>query len=451
MAETRPELLARHYEGAGRISEAIAGWMRAGYQAQQRSALRECAAYLQKAISLLETLPPNDPARLKSEMEAQLALAVALMSTIGWGSREAEAACIRARDLCEKLGNGPGLIGALWGLWTVYFLRGTLVPCLGAAEQVLKLALAAGDPGLEIAARQAIGYSNYFLGNFVEAREHAEKGLALYDPERERSLVASFQLPLSSACGNFKMMSLWFMGYPEQAEQARKEAWAMIVALDNPACTVYAQACAMMIDFARRDYAAAREYAESLHAMATEGGFLLWAAQGRIYRGWTQAMTENPEAGIAEMRAGLESYRFTGSDLMTPQFCIMMAEAQVRAGRPGEALASVSRGLHYVEDSQEHVHEPELHRLRGEILISQGASSAGETSLMRAIEIAQSQQAKMLELRAALVLARLYRDRGRTAEAAALLQPLHDWFQEGRNLPELAEARSILESTSSTA
>jgi class 3 adenylate cyclase/predicted ATPase len=451
MAETRPELLARHYEGAGRISEAIAGWMRAGYQAQQRSALRECAAYLQKAISLLETLPPDDPARLKSEMEAQLALAVALMSTIGWGSREAEAACIRARDLCEKLGNGPGLIGALWGLWTVYFLRGTLVPCLGAAEQVLKLALAAGDPGLEIAARQAIGYSNYFLGNFVEAREHAEKGLALYDPERERSLVASFQLPLSSACGNFKMMSLWFMGYPEQAEQARKEAWAMIVALDNPACTVYAQACAMMIDFARRDYAAAREYAESLHAMATEGGFLLWAAQGRIYRGWTQAMTENPEAGIAEMRAGLESYRFTGSDLMTPQFCIMMAEAQVRAGRPGEALASVSRGLHYVEDSQEHVHEPELHRLRGEILISQGASSAGETSLMRAIEIAQSQQAKMLELRAALVLARLYRDRGRTAEAAALLQPLHDWFQEGRNLPELAEARSILESTSSTA
>jgi class 3 adenylate cyclase/predicted ATPase len=451
MAETKPELLARHYEGAGRVSEAIAGWMKAGYQAQQRSALRECAAYLQKTIALLETLPPEDPGRLKSEMEAQLALAVALMSTIGWGSREAEAACIRARDLCEMLGNGPGLIGALWGLWTVYFLRGTLLPCLQAAEQVLNAAQLTGDPGLQIAARQAIGYSNYFLGNFTQAREHAEIALALYDPERERALVASFQIPLSSACGNFLMMSLWFMGYPDQAEQARKHAWAMITALDNPACTVYAQACAMMIDFARRDHAAARQYAETLHAMATEGGFLLWAAQGRIYRGWAQAMTKDPEAGIAEMRAGLESYRLTGSDLMTPQFCIMMAEAQLRAGRPGEALAAISRGLRYVEESREHVHEPELHRLRGEIMIAQGAGSAGEISFARAIEVARSQQAKMLELRAALSLARLYRQRGRIAEAVALLRPLHDWFREGRDMPELVETRAILASAGGTA
>jgi predicted ATPase len=379
-------------------------------------------------------------------MEAQLALAVALMSTIGWGSREAEAACIRARDLCEKLGNVPGLIGALWGLWTVYFLRGTMTPALEASKQVLNLALAAGDPGLEIAGRQAIGYSNYFLGNFPEARDHAEKGLALYDPERERGLVASFQLPLSSACGNFLMMSLWFMGYPGQAQRARENAWATIEALNNPAATVYAMACAMMIDFARRDHATAARYAETLHGLATEGGFLLWAAQGRIYRGWAQAVTEDAEAGLAEMRAGLESYRLTGSDLMTPQFCIMMAEALLRAGRPGEALASLSRGLRYVEESREHVHEPELHRLRGETLIAQGAISAGEASLAKAIERAQAQQAKMLELRAALVLARLRRDQGRDEEAAQILRPLVEWFHEGNDLPELLEARSILES-----
>ena len=162
-------------------------------------------------------------------------------------------------------------------------------------------------------------------------------------------------------------------------------------------------------------------------------------------------MTEDPEAGIAEMRAGLDSYRLTGSGLMTPQLCIMLAEAQLRAGRPGEALASVSRGLRYVDESQEHVHEPELHRLRGEIMIAQGGSSAGEASLNRAIQIAQAQQAKMLELRAAVSLAKLHRDRGRTAEAAALLQPLYEWFQEGRDLPELVEARAILDSTSSAA
>ncbi|HEX8812497.1 MAG TPA: hypothetical protein VF742_10935 [Terracidiphilus sp.] len=446
MAETKPELLARHFEGAGRTLEAIDGWMKAGYQAQQHSALRECAAYLQKAISLLETLPEDDPARLKSEMEAQLALSTALMSTIGWGSREAEAACIRARDLCEKLGNGPGLIGALWGLWTVYLLHGTIAPSLEAAKQVLQVALPTGDPGLEIVARQAIGYSCYFLGDFATARGHAEKALAFYTPEGDRKLVAVFQLPLAFACGNYLMMSNWFMGYAEQAEQARKNAWAAIEALDIPACTVYALACAMMIDFARRDYATVQQSSEKLCQLADDGGFLLWAAQGRIYRGWVQAMKENADAGIAEMKAGLESYRLTGSNLMTPQFYIMMAEAQLRANRPGEALAALSRGMTHVNDFREHVHEPELHRLRGEILIAQGAASAGEASLNRAIEIARAQQARMLELRAAIVLAKHIRTQGRITEAIGLLQPLCDWFEEGRDLPELRETREILES-----
>ena len=449
MAETKPELLARHFEGAGRTADAIAGWMKAGQQAQQRSALRECTAYLQKALSLLDTLPADDPGRLKSEMEAQLAISTALMATIGWGSPEAEAACIRARDLCQTLGNGQGLLGAMWGLWSVYLLRGTIGPSYEAAKPVLELALAAGDPGLEIVARQANGWSRYFLGDFSEAREHAEKALVLYNPERERGLVAVFQIPLSFACGMFLCMSTWFMGYPEQAERARIDAWEVIEALGIPACTVYGLAIAMMIHYARRDYATVERAAEQLYEMATDGGFLLWAAQGRIYRGWAQAMNGHAEAGIAEMKTGLESYRLTGSGLMSTQFCLMMAEAQLRAGRPGEALAALSRGLAYVESTQERTHEPELHRLRGEIMIAQGARAAGEASLRRAIERAQAQQAKMLELRAALPLATLRRTHGQIAEAVALLQPLHEWFTEGADTPELREAREMLESLGS--
>lgn len=446
MAETKPELLARHYEGAGRSTEAIAGWMKAGQKAQEHSALRECSAYLQKAIALLETLPEDDPNRLGPEMEAQLALSTALMSTIGWGSREAETACIRARDLCEKLGNTKGLLGALWGLWTVYLLHGTIGPSFDAATRVLALASASGDPALQIAARQGIGYSTYFLGLFPQAREHALEALALYHPQRDRDLVTSFQIPMSFACGNFLMMSLWFMGYPEQAEKARIHAWAIIEALNIPACTVYALACAMMIHYARRDRETIEQSSERLCQMATEGGYLLWAAQGRIYRGWVLAMKGDAEAGIAEMNAGLESYRMTGSNLMTPQFCLMMAEAQLRAGRPGDALAALSRGLRYAAESQEHVHEPELHRLRGEIMMAQGAGAAAESSLRRAIECAQEQNAKMLELRAALVLAKLRQKQGRDAEAAALLQPLEAWFEERRDVPEFDEARALLRS-----
>jgi len=259
-------------------------------------------------------------------------------------------------------------------------------------------------------------------------------------------LATVFQLPLSSACRNFLSMSLWFMGYPAQAEQARIDSWALVEALVIPACTVYALACSMMIHYARRDRATIERLAEQLIELGNDGGYLLWSSQGRIYRGWAQAMKDNPEAGIAEMKAGLEGYRLTGSDLMSTQFSLMMAEAQMRAGRPGEALAALSRGLRYVDAGEERAHEPELHRLRGEILLAQGAGAAGEASLCRAIERAQAQQAKMLELRAAVSLAKHRLRQSDHDSIAALLQPLDEWFTEGRDIPELLETRQILES-----
>jgi hypothetical protein len=130
---------------------------------------------------------------------------------------------------------------------------------------------------------------------------------------------------------------------------------------------------------------------------------------------------------------------------MMPQFCLMKAEAQRQAARPGEALASLSEGLKICVDHNERVPEPELQRLKGEIQIAQGASSAGEASLRRAIEVARAQQARMLELRAALVLAGLLGDQGRAAEARAELEPLVEWFIEAQGTPELTAARALLE------
>ncbi|HEY3704362.1 MAG TPA: adenylate/guanylate cyclase domain-containing protein [Terracidiphilus sp.] len=446
MADTKPELLARHHEGAGRALDAIGGWMKAGYQAQQRSALRECAAYLQKSIALLETIPPDDPARLQTEMEAQLALSTALMATLGWGSREVEAACMRARDVCQQLGNTTGLLGALWGLWTVYFLRGAIPQSMEVARPVLEIALRTGDPGLEICGRQAVGLSTYFLGRFSEAREHGERAQTLYNPERERELATTFQLPVSYACGNYHSLSLWFMGFPERAERARQFAWDVIEKLNISACTAYALGCSMMLYYARRDDVTIAGIADRLLALANEEGYLFWAAWARIHKGWVAAVQGAPEAGIQEMKTALDDYRVTGSALMMPQWCLMLAEAQMRAGRPGDALAAISRGLTHVKEYGEHVQEPELHRVRGEIMLAQGARSAAEASLNRALECAREQHALMLELRAALVLAKHWQAQAKPTEAAALLQPLELAFVEGRDTPELVEARGILES-----
>jgi class 3 adenylate cyclase/predicted ATPase len=443
-AATKPELLARHFEGAGRIAEATAGWMKAGQQAQQRLALRECAAYLQRAVSLLETVPDDDPARLRSEMEAQMALSQALMPTLGWGSREVEAACIRARDLGQKLGDATILVKALMGLSAMYFLRGAIGQSLETGRPALQMALQTDQLVLEIAARHTVGYSAYFLGDFNEARDHAEKALALYSPEREREIVATFQTPSLFACGNFLTLSLWSLGYPKQAERARRDAWAGIEALDISACTAFALGSTLLFHYARRDHAAVANMAERLCTLSAEEGYLFWAAWGSVYQGWAQAMNGDSDAGLAQIESGLESYRLTGSGLAMPQFCMMTAEAQLRAGRPDEALAALSRGLTHAAEFQEHVNEPELHRLTAEIHLMRSETAKGEAGLRRAIEVAQSQKAKMLELRAAIALAKLWRNQGKIAETRALLQPLDDWFQERDDLPELYEARAIL-------
>jgi class 3 adenylate cyclase len=445
LAESQPELLARHFEGAGRTDEAIASWMKAGLQAQRQSALLECAAHLRHAIALLDLQPADDPRRLQSEMEAQLALWPALMATLGWGSPEVEAACIRSRELCEMLQNGDGLLASLWGLWTVYFLRANMDEALEAAKPVLELALAAESPVLQIAARQAVGYTSYFRGEFLEALRHAETALGYYDLEQERALVEAFQLPLSFACSNFRSMSLWLMGYPERAERQRQAGREMIEELAISAGTAYGLGNELMIHYARRDRAAIAPIAERLHDLSTEEGYLLWAAQSRIYRGWVQTMEGDAVGGIGEMEAGLNEYRLTGSAIMMPQFCLMKAEAQLQAERPGEALASLSEGLKICAEHNERVPEPELQRLKGEIQIAQGATSAGEASLRKAIEVARAQQARMLELRAGLALAGLLRDQGRDAEARAELQPLLDWFIEEHDTPELVDARALLD------
>ncbi|HJT88328.1 MAG TPA: hypothetical protein VJ732_10740, partial [Bryobacteraceae bacterium] len=416
----------------------------AGWQAQQRLALRECVAYLQRAVSLLETLPEDDPARLRSEMEAQLALGQALTATFGWASRELEASCLRARDLCQRLGNRAGLQQALLALSGMYFLRGSLHQSVEVAKSVLAIAIETNDPLLQIEACHAISYPTYFLGDFPGTREYAEKGLALYTPERERAVVATFHVPSSFACAHILAMSLWCLGYPEEAKAAHRRSMEMIEALDLSACTAFALGCSLDYHYHWRDHATIARKAEQVYRLSLEEGYLFWVAQTRILGGWARAMSGDPEAGIKEMQAGLESYRVTGSGLLLPEFSLMMAEAELRAGRLPEALAAISQGLAQAAENDERIQEAELHRLDGEIRLLTGDESGGEASLLRAIEVARGQQSKASELRAAVALARRRGEQGRPDEARALVAPLVEWYRGASGIPELDEARAIV-------
>ena len=445
ISDARPELLARHYEGAGRTEEAITGWMKAGQMAQQAMALRESGAHMQRAISLLTTLPEDD-ARLRTEMEAHLVLTRCLALTLGWGAPELDTTSKRTRELCLRFGNIDALIEASSRFVGLHTLRGRIPQAWEEGRLMLQMALEKGAPAVIIAARHSVGYSAYFSADFPAALAYVEPAFPLYTPEKELEVVAGFNVPSTFACYNIQCLSRWFMGYAEQAERAAINGWRVVERLAIDACTAFGLACTPLYHYARRDVNAIFADAGRLAKIADEGGFFYFSGVAHIYLGWARVMSGDVEPGIQEMRAGLDANRATATGLMTPQYSLMTAEVEQRAGRTDEALGAISHGLAHVAQFQEHVHEPELYRLRGEIIWGQGDTAGGEESLRRAMEVAQGQQAKMVELRAALALARLQRDRGRAAEAVALLEPLYGWFQEGLDTPELRKARAMLDS-----
>jgi class 3 adenylate cyclase len=445
MAETKPELLARHHEGAGRMPEATTGWMKAGQQARNRLALRECEAHLRKAISLLQTLPEDDPTRLQSEMEAQLALGQALTETAGWASREVEAAFTRAGELCTKANNYVGLYQVLTALSGTHFLRGEQLQALEAATRVHEMAIAMADPVLVIAACHAASYPAYYMADFSLVRKYAEEALPLATPDRERVLMGLLHIPSSYATSHVLGMSLWCLGYPDQAE--RHWAWgrALIEDLNIEAAKTYELGFMLHAHHLRGDKNAIAATVEQAYTRALDAGYVFWSTQAHFFRGWAQAMSGDTQAGIAEMKAALESYLLTGTGLNLPYFWLMLAEAQLKAGELDEALSWISRGLERIAESAEHVKEPELLRLQGEIYLAQGDIAAAESGLRHAIQVAQCYDAKMFEARAVAPLARLLRDQQRVDEARALVEPLEAWFQEGRNTAEVCELRNLLE------
>ena len=189
------------------------------------------------------------------------------------------------------------------------------------------------------------------------------------------------------------------------------------------------------------------EHAEAAVALATEQGFPLWAAWGTSLRGWALAMQGQGEEGLAQVRQGLAAWRATGAALLVPYLCTMLAEVADHLGHPADGLQALAEAHTLVEQHEERWWEAEVCRLRGVLLLRQPGTppAEAETWLQRALDVARRQQAKSLELRAAMSLARLWQQQGKRDEARELLAPVYGWFTEGFDTADLQEAKTLLD------
>jgi class 3 adenylate cyclase/predicted ATPase len=444
-AATQPELLAHHFTESGLMGQAISYWQRAGEHAVQRSANVEAISHLTQALALLQTLP-DTPERAQQELAVYIALGVPMVQTKGHAAPEVEATYTRARALCQQLGDTPQLFSVLLGLRRLYFFRGELRTADELGEQLLRLAERLDDAGHLVRAHMMLAEGLLYLGEFVRARMHAEEGIALYDPQQHRAQAFRYGNDPGVCCRAFAALALWVLGYPGQALQRSEEALAWAQELAHPFSLGVALNQAAYVHQFRREGALTQARAEATIALATEQGFALWLALGPIVRGWALAEQGQAADGLVQLRQGLAAWKAIEAHPRSYGL-VLLASVYGKVGQPEEGLRVLTEAQTAAQATGERFWEAELSRLEGELLLAPSAENhaAVEACFQQALAVARRQQAKSLELRAAMSLAHLWQQQGKRTAAHALLAPIYDWFTEGFDTADLQEAKVLLE------
>jgi predicted ATPase len=372
-----------------------------------------------------------------------------LIATKGYAAPETGIAYARAQELCERLScSEQRRFSIIYGQWAYHCAGGEWPKGRQLAEQFLGQAERHADVAMELVARRILGMTLAHLGDLQAGREQNERALAIYDPEQHRLLAFRFGQDQRVAGLAVLSMILWLSGFPDRAVQAVDRALEEVGELNhlNSRAYVLAWGAATLAHF-RRDAAAVGKYADAIISLSEEHGLLLWLAYGKIFRGWASGALGQPSESIPEIVQGIAECRATRTRRDAPYHLSLLAETLHRSARTAEGLRALDEALALVAETEERWWEAELYRLKGELLLSLSTSNAAEAEACYhlAITVAQRQSAKMLELRAAMSLARLWRDQDKGTVAHDLLAAVRGWFTEGFDTPDLQEAKALLD------
>ena len=442
--ESQPELLAQHYAEAGLVEKSVACWRKAGDRSTARSAMAEAAAQFQKGLDQLRLLP-NTPERLGQELEFWSVLGSVLIAVKGQAASETGHAYARARELWVRLGSPSGFLQIPFGQSSCHMYRGELDLARRIDEDLLRVSRQRNDSAGLVLAHCSSGRNLSLVGSFASSRSHLEEALALYDPVSHRVLARHTGLYPQVVSQGYLGIDLFCLGYPNQAWVKSTAALAEAKRLAHPPSLAASLAIGAGLLALGRDNAVLGEWADQLVALATEQGFPRWGALATIWRGWVKVKNGDVADGISLLRHGSSAFCATEAQTWMPYFRALLARACEIAGQVHEASTMLDDALRMVERTGERWFAAELYRHQGQLLLRQGHTGAAEELYGRALSIAREQEAKLWELRAAVSLARLRRDQGRRTEARDLLAPVYGWFTEGFAMPDLIEARELLE------
>ena len=440
--DAAPEIIAQHAEAADLIEKALDHWEAAGQAAVARPAYKEAIAHLRAAIRLCGELGDQNAAQ-RRELQLQVQLGQALLARLGYSAPDTMTAFERGLELAEEIGEPTLLIPSIYGLWASRYIAH--VPLADLADRLVKLTSAGEDSGARCVALRMAALEWFHGGRYASSLELVREALAIYDPNVHRDLALRFANDPRMSAMNYKSWNLWHLGFPDQARSAAEEALNWAREIDHPNTTGLALCYGTSLpNIWLRDIDRVEAAARESLQLAAKMSLALWQAWGQIHLGWALAQRDEPEA-LAEMAAGLEQARQIGARRLEGFHLGLIAEVQSRAGQHDAARATLATAF---EDHHKDVpFVADLYRLRAHAALRASAAATDEASddLQRALEIARKQGARSLQLRAARDLARIWAEEGERQEAHDLLAPIHAWFTEGFDTPDLTEAKALLE------
>ena len=453
LATAQPEVIAHHYSEAGLTMEAVSYWQQAGQHAEERFANKEAIAHFTKALELLKDQPEN-PEHTRQELMLQLAMGPPLSTLKGFAAPEVEVANSRAYKLCQQVGGARLQFPALWGLWHYYLVKSDFPKAVTLSNKLLGLAQTTNDHSFLSDAYRAKGETLLWSGEFSQASEYFKKGIDLTGTSQQHSYFAESP---DVSCRFFSAIVLWFLGYPDQALLRSREAITRAQQLNHPFSLSAAHHFAGWLHLLRREGQLTLEHADTAMAIAADQGFRFFIAYDTMLKGWAIAEKGRIKDGLSLLREGLVAFQATGTKVLVSQWMVVLAELYGILGQVEDALSTLAEAKILSEKNNgERYFIAEMLRLKGQLLIQrekdkmQKVSSIDEsaTYLLNAIKLAQQQDAKSLELRAAVSLSRIWQSQGKKSDAFNLLSEIYGWFEEGLDTPDLIAAKVWLEELS---
>jgi class 3 adenylate cyclase/predicted ATPase len=453
VATAEPELLAHHLTQAGLDEPAIQWWGKAGDEALRRSAFKEAAAHLGKAIELADKLAATAPSAAtgSKRLHLQISLGNALIWVKGWMAPETSAAFARARELASREENVSERLSAYYGLWVGHLTRCEPAPAREMAELFLREATARPDCPEALIAHRISGVTRFYFGDFAGAHNDLQRTVELYDPARHADFANRFSQDPRAAAEIFDAFALWVLGQIDDSLRLADRALADAGSAAHAPTIGYVLAAAALLGLGRYNPEAVSTYGQGLAEIVSRYDLpAAWADLALFFQSWAKWFDGAKEPRPAEMPRGHAIEPVQGRLWLLRSLEAALAEAEASAGEIDAGLRRLDDALTELEHTEQRWYEAEIHRIRGEILLKRDPANtaAAEQSLQAAIAIAHSQKAQSFELRAALALAKLYRAANRDADAHAVLAPAVEGFPPTEQFPELTEAQTLLSAPS---